>query len=432
MDRTGTGTGAGGETGGRRGSDVSRGRGLITAACVSVLLAGCGTAAAAGGGTRASGPVKGTVAATPVSTTIAATPVATGQAVNRDEYLDRMDVAGPGLGLVGLGTGSQGTGRARLVASSDFGRSFSALGARTPAGTITDDVFFLGRQDGWYAVYNVSTSDETMYRTTNGGRSWSAFGAPAHVLAAAGTRDAVQFLTPARGWLTDTQDTGPAEALYATTDGGKRWRLVARTDWGSHGPGVLPTLGQVRFEPGGKVGWLGGGVCSGSLYRTVDEGRTWQRSGIPAPSGSAFGLPTAFGQTLLEPVTLGNGTLVLYRSTDGGARWAWVSALPHAVTGAAGCYGPAVSVSFATAQDGWAAAAHGGRTVVYRTRDGGRHWELARRTLPGQAGTETSPVIQATDATHAWLQTPGDQLYTTVNGGATWRRIGPAAIAAGS
>jgi photosystem II stability/assembly factor-like uncharacterized protein len=52
--------------------------------------------------------------------------------------------------------------------------------------------------------------------------------------------------------------------------------------------------------------------------------------------------------------------------------------------------------------------------------------------LPGQAGTETSPVIQATDATHAWLQNPGDQLYSTVDGGATWRRIDSAAIAAGS
>jgi photosystem II stability/assembly factor-like uncharacterized protein len=206
---------------------------------------------------------------------------------------------------------------------------------------------------------------------------------------------------------------------------------VARTNWGSHGSGVLPTLGQVQFEPGGKVGWLGGGVCGNALYRTLDGGRAWQRSGIPAPAGSAFGPPTAFGQTLLEPVTLGNGTLVLYRSADDGSRWSRVSALPHAVTGAAGCLASTVSVSFPTAHDGWAAAAHGTRTVVYRTTDGGRHWEPARRTLPGQAGTELAPVIQAIDATDAWLLTPGRQLYATVNGGATWRRIDTAAIAAG-
>ncbi len=154
-----------------------------------------------------------------MSTTIAATPVTTGRAHDQDEYLDRIDLAGPGFGLVGLGTGWQGAGRARLVASSDFGRSFTAIGARTAAGTVTDDVFFLGRQDGWYAVYNVSTSDETVYRTTNGGRSWSAFAAPAHVLAAAGTRDAVQFVTPDRGWLTDTQDTGPQRRTPRPTAG---------------------------------------------------------------------------------------------------------------------------------------------------------------------------------------------------------------------
>jgi photosystem II stability/assembly factor-like uncharacterized protein len=437
MNGTGTDTGTARETARRRGPDLSRGRGLITAACVSVLLTGCGTAAAAGGGTAAEpaqAPVAATTGttATPVTTTAAATPATTGRAHDQDEYLDRIDLTGPGFGLVALGTGPQGTGRARLVESSDFGRSFTVIGARTAAGTIADDVFFLGREDGWYAVYNLNTSDELVYRTTNGGRSWSAFAAPGHVLADTGTRDALQFLTPARGWLTDTQDTGPVEALYTTTDGGGRWRLVARTAWGSHGPGVLPTLGQVRFEPGGKVGWLGGGACSNALYRTVDGGRAWQRSGIPAPAGSAFGLPAAFGPTLLESVTLGNGTLVLYRSSDDGSRWSRVSALPHAVAGAAGCYGSTVSVSFPTAQDGWAAAAHGGRTVAYRTTDGGRHWELARGTLPGQSGTSLAPDIQATDANRAWLQTPGDQLYTTVDGGATWRRIDGTAIAAGS
>lgn len=90
-----------------------------------------------------------------------------------------------------------------------------------------------------------------------------------------------------------------------------------------------------------------------------------------------------------------------------------------------------MSVSFPSAQDGWAAAAHGARTVVYRTTDGGRHWELTGRTLPGQAGTEVAPVIQAIDATRAWLLTPGGQLHATVNGGASWRRIDTAAIAAG-
>ena len=317
MDKAGSTKDAGSRTGGSRGPGGSRGWALITAACVIVLLAGCGESATTGEGMAATGPAAtGPV----VSAAVAATAVTTARAVNPDEHLDMVDLAGAGFGLVGLGTGGQGTGRARLVASADFGRSFTAIGPQTAAATVTDDVFFLSRQDGWYAVFNVLTGDETVYRTTDGGRTWSASAAPEHVFAGLDTGDLLQFLTPDRGWLTDTQGTGPGETLYATTDGGERWRLVASTDGNSHGPGVLPDLGQVRFEPGGKVGWLGGGMCSQALYRTVDGGRVWQRSGIPALAGAAFGLPESFGQTLLEPVTLGNGTLVLYRSTDGGTR----------------------------------------------------------------------------------------------------------------
>jgi hypothetical protein len=83
-------------------------------------------------------------------------------------------------------------------------------------------------------------------------------------------------------------------------------------------------------------------------------------------------------------------------------------------------------------------AARGLRGDGHGTRrniDGGRAWQrsgIPAPAGPGQAGAELSPVIQAIDATRAWPLTPGGQLYATVNGGATWRRIDTAAIAAGS
>jgi len=403
---------AGMTAGGRR-SLTRRGKAIITAACFSVLLAACGPASTAGSGPPATGP-GGTAAVGPA------------------EFLDLVDLAGPGFGLAGLGTGPQTAGYARLVASADFGRSFTAIGPRTAAWTVTDDVFFLGRQDGWYAVFNTSTLAETLYRTTDGGRTWRASAAPGHNLAA-GTSDIVQFLTPARGWLTDTQVTAPAEGLYATADGGISWHLVA-----SHQPvrgaGVLPELGQVRFEPGGTAGWLGGGLSCRALYRTGDGGRTWQRAGIPVPAGSLFGLPAGSGRSLLEPVTLASGALALYRSTDGGTRWSLVSVLPGAETAQPACGLPGVSVSFPTLQDGWAAAVRAGRTVVYRTTDGGRHWAQIASSWPFGGGGP--PIVQGIDATRAWLTTGpyagGTQAYATVNGGATWRRIDTAATAAGS
>ena len=415
-----------GRAAGGRASAVPRGRAIITAACLGALLAGCGPAPTAGRGPSAPAP-GGAPAAGPAAST--GTPART-PAAGPAEFPDLIDLAGPGFGLAGLGTGPQTGASARLVASANFGRSFTAIGPRTAAWTVTDDVFFLGRQHGWYAVFNVNTLAETLYRTTDGGRTWHAFAAPGHN-EADGSRDIVQFLTPARGWLTSTSATAPAEGLYATADGGTSWHLVASLQ-PAPGAGHLPELGQVTFEPGGTTGWLGGGICSRALYQTRDGGRTWRQAGIPAPAGAQFGLPASWGRTVLEPVTLPSGTLILDRSTDGGTRWSQISALPGAATVRSACI-PAVSVSFPSPHDGWATAARTGRTVIYRTTDGGRHWAKIASSWPVPPDTGTQPVIQSTDTAHAWLLTAGNrQFYATASAGTTWRRIDPAAIAAGS
>src|SRR5579859_1414414 len=186
-----------GRAAGGRASAVPRGRPMIPSACLGALLAGCGPAPAAGRGPSAPAP-GGAPAAGPAAST--GTPART-PAAGPAEFPDLIDLAGPGFGLAGLGTGPQTGASARLVASANFGRSFTAIGPRTAAWTVTDDVFFLGRQHGWYAVFNVNTLAETLYRTTDGGRTWHAFAAPGHN-EADGSRDIVQFLTPGP-WLAD-------------------------------------------------------------------------------------------------------------------------------------------------------------------------------------------------------------------------------------
>ncbi len=375
---------------------------VVTVACLSVLVAACGSAAKP----RASGP-------------------ATAPAAARAGQVGVMDLAAPGLGLVALVPGAQGAGSALLVSSADDGRSFVTIGPVTAAGTRPDDVFFLGRDDGWFTVFNVDTAAETLYRTTDGGHSWRASSVPGHDLAA-GAEDTVQFVTPAQGWLLDVQPTGPLESLYVSTDGGASWRPVASSRPGA-GQGVLPELGLVRFGPG-PAGWLGGGMFSGALYQTGDGGLTWRRASIPAPSGSIFGLPAVFGRTVVEPVTAGQA-LLLYRSTDGGTHWQEVSVLPGATAG--GCAAGQVSVSLPTPRSGWAAAVRAGRTLVYRTTDGGLRWARTAASWPVPPDSCEPPAIQATGPSQAWLLTAGSRrLYATANGGATWRRIDPAAVAA--
>jgi photosystem II stability/assembly factor-like uncharacterized protein len=411
-----------GTAGGRARPTARRGVVVALAACVGVLVAACGSAARAPGAGPASAPAGGRAGSGAATAT---RPAANAPAVTSPGWVGVMDLAAPGLGLVALGTGAQAGGSARLASSADYGRSFRTIGPVTAAWTSPDSVFFLGRQDGWFAVFNVSTTAETMYRTTDGGHTWRAFGAPGHVLAA-GSQDTVQFITPSYGWLLDVQPTGPLESLYVTTDGGASWRAVAS----SHpepGQGVLPELGQVRFGPG-LAGWLGGGMFSRSLYRTGNGGRTWQPAEIPAPPGSVFGLPAVFGRTLIEPVTDGRA-LTLYRSTDGGTHWRKLSALPDATGG--GCAAGQVSVSFPTPRSGWAAAVLAARTVVYRTTDGGLSWTRTGTSWPVPPDSCEPPAIQATDAAHAWLLTAGSmRIYATTSGGTAWRRIDSAAMAA--
>ena len=98
-----------------------------------------------------------------------------------------------------------------------------------------------------------------------------------------------------------------------------------------------------------------------------------------------------------------------------------------------GICGPTLpSTSFPSRTVAWAAAAHGRRTVVYRTTDQGRHWTAIK--VPGTTPADTcqAPQLQALDATHAWLLDRGSgRIYATSDGGNIWRRIDTAALAAG-
>jgi len=342
------------------------------------------------------------------------------------EYVNLIDLAAPGLGLVGLGTGAQGTGSARLVVSRDNGRTFTAIGPATAAGTTTDDVFFRDREVGWFVVFNLDTTADTLYRTTDGGHTWRASSVVGHVIAA-GSQDSVQFVSGTHGWLLSLQPTGPLEALAVTSDGGATWHWVSSL-YPTAGEGLLPKPGLVRFTSG-TTGWLGGDPYSQALYRTVDGGRTWRHVDVPAPPGSLFGLPVAVGRTVIEPVITGT-SLALYRSSDDGARWSRISVLPGA-NAEPGCSITPVSVSLPSPAGGWIATVRDRRTVVYRTVDGGRHWARVAASWPVAPGTCEAPVIQSTGTLQAWVLTAGsDRIYATSSGGAAWSRIDTAAVAA--
>jgi photosystem II stability/assembly factor-like uncharacterized protein len=350
-----------------------------------------------------------------------------------------IDQLSPRIAIVGIGAGPNGlNGRARLVLTTNFGRTFSSIGPRTAKLTEPDSVFFLDREHGWFATFSVLNLAEKVYRTSDGGRTWQAFSAPTHNMAA-GAQDSLQFVTRARGFLMDTLPTAPAAALYRTSDGGATWHRVASMQPGRRGgPGVLPALGRFEFEPGGTIGWLSNNQFGSKLYRTTDAGRNWRPVRLPAPAGAIRGLPAVFDRTLVEPVTIGAGTaagsLRVYVSKDEGTTWSLASSLPEPARPS--CGNAPMPTSVVSPSAWWAAAFRDHRAVVYRTTDAGEHWAALTSPAPASAGFCGPYQVAAPRASRAWLVTPGTggsnetRIYATTDTGRTWLRIDLAALAA--
>src|SRR6185437_4044135 len=241
-----------------------------------------------------------------------------------------VDLISPRVGLVGLSAGGNSSSPARLILTTDFGRTFTSIGPKTARYSEPDSIYFLDRDHGWFATYSVLTLAETVYRTA---------------------------------------------------DGGATWHLLAQTQFGrpGHRHG-LPALGKVVFQPGGKVGWLGGGMFGTALYRTGDGGRSWHKVNLRAPRGSSFGLPSITGRTVTEPVTtewgaLGlnprSATLRVYTSTNDGATWALTSKAARVASPA--CQGP-LATSFPAGSKPWLTAFRNGHVLAYRPAGPRSRW----------------------------------------------------------
>jgi photosystem II stability/assembly factor-like uncharacterized protein len=382
-------------------------------ACLSALLVGC--AAANHPAVQSSAGLGVPSSAIPVASTVP--PAHAAGIVAMADLVER------GFAVLALAPNPNGTGRARLSATSDFGRTFTDIGPRVPTGWQPDSVSFLDRHHGWFATSNPANNAEVLYRTVDGGHSWRSSSAPGHNLAA-GSGDTMQFLTPTDGWLVDIVANAPSETLYRTRDAGASWHPVTGLP-----SGPLPQLGLVRFQPASTVGWLGGTPFSRALYRSDDQGRTWQRAVLQAPQDTIFDLPSIFGTTVLEPVTVQSASscaLRVLRSIDAGNQWSLMSQLPTI-----GCRS-SVSTSFPTATAGWATGVRAGQPTVYRTTDSGQRWTQTTAP-PGQSALP--PSIHAVDAERAWLLAtgPGEngyRIYSTDDAGLNWQRIDQRAVEA--
>jgi photosystem II stability/assembly factor-like uncharacterized protein len=181
-------------------------------------------------------------------------------------------------------------------------------------------VRFVDPLHGWLGGHNVR-ADTGLFRTANGGRTWTHVSAPIPSCCRSWTAlfDAPTFFDRSAAVVPVTLLHGDRSviAFDATSDGGRTWRAAAmlppvRTG-GSGFPSPEPVSIVTRTD-----WWVLAGTRSG-LRRTDDAGRTWRSVGIPE-TGRAISLDAVGVRHAWIAVLAGRLTSLL-ATRDGGRTW---------------------------------------------------------------------------------------------------------------
>jgi photosystem II stability/assembly factor-like uncharacterized protein len=233
----------------------------------------------------------------------------------------------------------------------DGGRSWRtyAFHAHSCAGGANFSLDVLNDKRAWVLQNEPTGPMARLYRTTNGGRSWK-------VVRELAEYGKVAFVSPTRGWLAGLR-------LLRTVDGGRTWHPQSLpAPRGYHGRLVLLTAPRFFGRQGVLAGQYQRGKPVIGFYRTSDGGRRWRL--LATLPGSA---PGVFPQFTLNAVSASVAWLLtaganpaVHVTHDGG--WHWSS---HTL--ARKLYAP-------VGLNARVAAASDFRGVPYITRDGGRSW----------------------------------------------------------
>ena len=248
-------------------------------------------------------------------------------------------VAGSGSRLSEYWMGTTGGGVFKTTDGGDtwtpstdkyFGGTIGAIGVSES----NPDVVYVGT--GEYPIRSNVSPGDGMFKTTDGGKTWTAVG-----LAASGqiSRVRVHPANPDVVWVgVQGHAFGPnaGRGVYKTSDGGKTWRQVLfRNDstgvsdlvLDPSNPDVLyAALWQAQRKP-----WqLVSGGAGGGFFKSTDAGEHWteltQNPGLPKGLLGNIGLAVSPAKPALVWALIEADAGGVYRSDDGGATWRYVNA----------------------------------------------------------------------------------------------------------
>ena len=276
-------------------------------------------------------------------------------------------------------------------------------------------------------LYYFGGADGGLWKTVNGGLTWSAVwpqDAPGAVGALAIDPRDERTVWAGTGEPNLRNDVTYGDGIWLSRDGGARWRNVGlRGTW---------AISRIAIDPQNPQHVLVAAIgnpyrdeTARGVYRTVDGGRTWQRTLYLGPSSGASDIAldprnpnvvfAGIWQFRRVPWNFSSGGPLdgLFKSTDGGKTWRRLrgSGLPG---GEMGRIGVAVSGSrvYALIQ-----SKHG---VLWRSDDAGSRWRLMTAdTLVNQRPFYMSRLeIDPSNPNHVFFSS--EDLIETHDGGITY------------
>lgn len=351
--------------------------------------------------------------ATPIPTTSQVTvppdlPVAASPALARIDFQDAHD----GWGIAVNANGS-------VLRTVDGGNSW--LNA-TPAGIgpigLSAVLAVLDTQHVWVLTPGTDFFSGTLYRTRDGGISWSSNNVPF-----AGAF--IQFQDGLHGRALAERGAGAgseAVELFQSSDGGASWTSVFHNDPGLSGSSdSLPLAGikngMTFFD--GQTGWVTGSLPADGnvyLYVTHDGGVSWSQQALPLPAGYEkyqylAQAPVFFGKDGWLPLTVyrsGTTDQTFFSSQDGGQTWTGNPANAGSVIK------PCLP-AFANARQLWC---WDGGSSLYSSSDGAQTWTASN---PGLDLGGNLSQLEFVPGYTGWALTRLDeaghsQLYRTTDG----------------